>query len=454
LQKNGFQKIYNTQENMKISYISLGCSKNRVDLEYLMGSLKEGGHEITLEMADADAIIINTCGFIEPAVNEAVEAVLEAAQVKKPDAKLIVTGCMTERFKKDVSGELPEIDFHTGVGKMSDVIAYLEGLEPTGKEERDFLYGGARVLTTVPFSAYIKISEGCNNRCTYCTIPSIRGNLESRTIESVTDEIKSLAEQGVMEFVIVSQDNTKYGRDIYGKDSICKLLKEIEKIDGKFVVRLMYLNPDGVTEELVKLIKNSKKILSYYDIPIQHINSRVLKDMHRKAKTEDIKRVFSTIREIDPDAFIRTTMIVGFPGETDEEFAELLEFVQEYKPDYAGFFPFYPEEGTQATAMGMRVDGRKIRGRIGKLRKAQMKNTCERLKKLKKNDIICFAEKPNEEFGFLIEGRAIFQAPEVDGKVLFTDSEAIEGFGPYVCRIDQIKYPDIVCEVIRPADNF
>jgi ribosomal protein S12 methylthiotransferase len=434
---------------MKISYISLGCSKNKVDLEYLMGSLQEGGHEISLDMTEADAIIINTCGFIEPAVNEAVEAVLEAAQVKKPEAKLIVTGCMTERFKNDVAGELPEIDFHTGVGKMSDVIAYLEGIEPV-KKERDFLYGGARVLTGMPFSAYIKISEGCNNRCTYCTIPSIRGNLTGRRIEDIVNEITALKEQGVKEFVLVSQDNTKYGTDIYKKPMLCRLLREIDKIEGDFYVRIMYLNPDGVNEELVKLVEKSDKILSYYDIPVQHINKRVLKDMNRKSTPDDIKRVFRMIREIDPSAFIRTTMIVGFPGETDEEFDELLEFVKVYKPDYAGFFPFYPEEGTKATAMGMKVDGRKVRGRIGALRKAQIKNTRERLKKVKKNDIICFAEKPNEEFGFLMEGRALFQAPEVDGKVLFTDSEAINGYGPYICRIEKISYPDIVCEIVRP----
>lgn len=435
---------------MKISYISLGCSKNKVDLEYLMGSLKEGGHQITVDMAEADAIIINTCGFIEPAVNEAIEAVLEADQVKKPGAKLIVTGCMTERFKNDVAGELPEIDFHTGVGKMSDVISYLEGVEPKESRERDFLYGSSRVLTGVPFSAYIKVSEGCNNRCTYCTIPSIRGNLVSRTIEDILKEIENLKEQGVQEFVLVSQDNTKYGQDIYKKTMLPELLKRIDELEGKFYVRIMYLNPDGVTEDLVKLVKNSEKILSYYDIPVQHISQRILKDMHRKSTPEDIKKVFKLIRKADPNAFIRTTMIVGFPGETDEEFAELLEFVKEFKPDFAGFFPFYPEKGTKATAMGMKVDGRKVRGRIGSLRKAQIKNTRDRLKKLKKDDIICFAEKPNEEFGFIMEGRAIFQAPEVDGKVIFNDSEAINGFGPFVCRIEQISYPDIVCEVVRP----
>ncbi|WP_022851415.1 30S ribosomal protein S12 methylthiotransferase RimO [Limisalsivibrio acetivorans] len=431
---------------MKVAYISLGCSKNRVDLEYLIGELNEQGHEITVEIPDADLLVVNTCGFIEPAVTEAVETIVESAQALKPGAKLAVTGCMTERYMDEIADELPEIDFHTGAGRMDDLLAWLDGRRI--KSTQNYRYDKPRVLTTPSYYAYLKIADGCSNRCSYCTIPSIRGKLTSRRMEDIVDEAVRLTQSGVKELVIVSQDSTKYGSDIYGKPKLIELINKLDNVDGDFYIRLMYLNPDGVTEELVEKVNESGRIISYYDMPVQHFSDEMLKKMNRRSSSADIAKVFHMIREKNPDAFIRTTAIVGFPGESEEDFDKLLSFIKEYKPDFAGFFPYYREEGTPAAEIDIKMDGRNVRGRIGKLRRAQERNTVERLKKLKKNDILCFAEKTNEDFDFLIEGRAMFQAPEVDGKVIFTAGTADSGAGPYTCTIDKIVYPDLYCMMV------
>jgi len=427
----------------KVSFISLGCSKNQVDLEYLMGSVRDEGYQITHIPEDSDAIVVNTCGFIEPAVNEAIENILEMSEVKKSDAKLIVTGCMSERYKGDLLNEIPEIDFFTGVGELEKVVGYLKGSEKAPEN-----YGQSRVIANSPYYAYLKISEGCNNRCSYCAIPSIRGNLVSIPMEKCVAEAKNLISEGIKELIVVSQDNTKYGSDIYGETKIVELLKKLENLDGDFKIRVMYLNPDGVTDELINTMCNSDKILSYFDIPVQHYSDRVLKAMRRKSDSKTIDKVFSRIREVDPESFIRTTCIVGFPGESEDDFKELERFLNRHKPDFAGFFPYYREKGTTAYALGAPLGRRETNKRIRTLEKIQKANCNNRLKMLKKSDIICFVEGVSEESEFILEGRAEFQAPEIDGKAFFIEGEADSGFGPYVCRIKRIIYPDIYCEII------
>lgn len=427
-----------------ISFISLGCSKNQVDLEYLMGAVRDEGYNITHIPEDADAIVVNTCGFIEPAVAEAIDNILEMSRRKQKDAKLIVTGCMSERYKGDLLNEMPEIDFFTGVGDLDRVIGYLNGTD-----KRPANYGSARVIANAPYYAYLKISEGCNNRCSYCAIPGIRGNLVSIKTEDILKEAENLVKDGIKELIVISQDNTKYGSDIYGEPKICELLKSLAQIDGDFKIRVMYMNPDGVTKELAETICKTDKILSYFDIPVQHYSPRILKSMKRKSTPEMIDEVFKMIRSIDPDSFIRTTCIVGFPGETEADYLELENFLRKHKPDFAGFFPYYREKGTQAYSLGQPLGKREVNRRIKNLQKIQKENTNNRLKSLKKQDILCYVEGESEESEFILQARADFQAPEIDGHAFIIGGSADRGFGPYPCRIRKIIYPDIYCEIIE-----
>lgn len=431
-------------KNNKVSFVSLGCSKNQVDLEYLMGAVEKEGFTITNIPEESDAIIINTCGFIEPAVTEAIDNILEMNGRRKVGAKLIVTGCMSERYKDDMKDELPEVDFFTGVGNLQSVIGFLRG---DGKAVTD--YGDARILANESYYAYLKVSEGCSNRCSYCAIPGIRGDLKSRPMEDILKEAEALVKNGVKELIVISQDNTKYGRDIYGETKIAELLTELEKIDGDFHIRVMYLNPDGVTQKLIDTMCGSEKILSYFDIPVQHYSANMLKAMKRKSNPEIIDRVYDSIRAADPESFIRTTMIVGFPGETEEDFAELQKFLERHKPDFAGFFPYYRETGTSAYELGEGVGKRETAKRISTLQKMQKRNTNNRLKMQKKNDIICFVEGESDQSELILQGRALFQAPEIDGRAYFIDGIATDGYGPYTCRIKRVIYPDIYCEIIE-----
>lgn len=428
----------------KISFVSLGCSKNQVDLEYLIGASQAEGFQVTNIPEESDAIIINTCGFIAPAVEEAIENILEMSSRKKEGAKLIVTGCMSERYGGEITKEIPEIDFYTGVGQLQEVIMYLKGSDKPVEN-----YGSARVITNAHYYAYLKISEGCNNRCSYCAIPGIRGGLASRQMEEIVKEAQSLIAEGVKELIVISQDNTKYGTDIYGEQKINELLGKLAGLEGDFHIRVMYMNPDGVTNQLIETICGSDKILSYFDIPVQHYSDKILKAMKRKSDSGTIDEVFDRIRRADPESFIRTTLIVGFPGEEAEDFAELEKFLERHKPDFAGFFPYSKEEGTSAYDMGEPVGRRETNKRIRALQKLQKTNTNNRLKMLKKNDIICFVEGESSESELILEGRALFQAPEIDGRAYFIDGVATDGYGPYSCRIKRIIYPDIYCEIIE-----
>lgn len=429
---------------MKISFISLGCPKNQVDLEYLIGDINAKGHTIVTSAAESDAVIINTCGFIEPAVKEAISEILAVRKETGEGAKLIVTGCMVERYKDDFAKELPEVDFFTGVGKLGEVIAYLEGKKPSEAKP----LSGARILANAPYYAYLKISEGCNNRCAYCTIPDIRGPLASWDFDGIVSEAAALVKEGVRELIIVSQDTTKYGED-KGEIRLIPLLSRITAIPGDFVVRLMYLNPDGVTEEIVKFVAENEKMLPYFEIPVQHASARMLKLMRRRSTPEDIRKAWECIRTHCPGAFIRTTAIVGFPGETEEDFNEMLAFFTEMKPDFAGFFPYHPEDGTPAATMPDRPDAKTVKARMKALQSVQKKNTVNRLKALKKTTFPCYVERESDDFAFILEGRAQFQAPEIDGKLFVVDGVADRGYGPYECRIQKIVYPDVYVELIQ-----
>ncbi len=430
---------------MKVSYISLGCAKNQVDFEYLIGELSADGFETELDPAKCDAVIVNTCGFIEPAVKEAIDNILLMAETIPQHAKLVVTGCMAERYKADIQSELPEIDFLTGVGDLTAAGDYLRDLAKVQKRSK----GSERILVNSPYFAFIKVSEGCNNRCSYCTIPSIRGNLKSRTPESILTEAKELVQNGVKEIIIVSQDTTKYEKDLTGEVGLVKLLTTLTSELPDTMFRLLYLNPDGVTDELIEFIAKTDNVIKYFEIPVQHASDNVLKAMNRHSNKQMIVDTFNKIRQSIPEAFIRTTFIVGFPTETEEDFQEAVEFLEQLKPDFAGFFPYYEEDGTKAATIVNEIPEKVVAKRIKKLQTIQKRNTVARLKSLKKSEFLCFVDKTNDDFEFILEGRALFQAPEIDGKLYVTDGIASNGSGPYKCFINKIAYPDIYVTMVQ-----
>ena len=427
------------KNKIKISYVSLGCAKNQVDFEYLIGELSADGFISETDPSKCDAVIINTCGFIEPAVKEAVDNILQMDNIISKKAKLIVTGCMVERYKEEILKEMPEIDFTTGVGKLSEAADYLRKLFNVEKSSEK----APRAITNAPYYAYVKISEGCNNLCTFCVIPSIRGKLKSRTMEDIISEIDELVKEGVKEIIIISQDTTQYGLDIYGEE---KLLCLMEKITSQFpetLFRMLYLNPEGVRENIISFVAETKNMVKYFEVPVQHASDNILKKMGRASDRKTIDNVFDNIRRLCPEAFIRTTFIVGFPGETDEDYNELYNFIKDKKPDFAGFFPYYKEEGSIAYNFNDDVDKKIVSKRIKELQSLQKKNTSSRLKEYKKKELICFVDKTNDDFEFILEGRAIFQAPDTDGKLYVTDGIADKGSGPYKCIINKVAYPDI-----------
>ncbi len=435
-------------KSRKISYVSLGCAKNQVDFEYLIGELAGDGFVSEQDPAKCDAVIINTCGFIEPAVKEAVDNILHMENIISKKAKLIVTGCMVERYKEEVLKEMPEIDFVTGVGKLSEAADYLRDLFHIEKSGNKIV----RAVTNVPYYAYVKISEGCNNTCAFCVIPSIRGRLKSRTMEDIEEEINMLVSQGVKEIVIISQDTTQYGMDIYNKAMLIPLMKNLTSKFNNTLFRMLYLNPEGVTKELIEFMAGQENIIKYFEVPVQHASDNILTAMRRASTRQVIDQVFNNIREICPDAFIRTTFIVGFPGETEEDYNELYEFIKDKKPDYAGFFPYYNEEGASAYNYDNQVDKTIVKGRIKKLQSLQKKNTSTRLREFKKKEFLCFVDKENDDFAFILEGRALFQAPDTDGKLYVTDGQAYKGSGPYKCIVNKVAYPDIYVTFLE-GDN-
>lgn len=409
----------------KVSMVSLGCPKNQVDAEQMLYTLQSAGFELTPAEADADAIIINTCGFIESAKAEAIENILEAAKYKQDGncKALIVTGCLAERYQNDVTEEIPEVDVCVGIGsngKIAEIVKNaIEGkCENSFGAKEDLDLNTKRILGGYPFTAYLKVADGCNNCCTYCAIPKIRGKMRSRKIEDCVNEAKELAANGVRELIVVAQDTTAYGSDIYGKPMLSQLLKELCKIDGIHWVRTLYTYPDKIDDELLETIKNEEKLIKYLDIPIQHVNSEILKKMNRKGSRDDLEALIKNIRAKIPEITLRTTLITGFPGESEEQFTELCEFVKLTRFDRLGCFAYSPEEDTVAAEMPNQIDEQTKVSRAENIMEMQM-------------DIM--REKNEEKIGSVLEviiegwddyikcyfGRTVCDAPEVDGKIFF-----------------------------------
>lgn len=347
----------------KIALISLGCAKNLVNSEQMLCLLDEAGYTLVPEPDGADAVIINTCGFIDSAKSEAIENILDMAALKAEGRlkKIVVTGCLSERYREEIKKEMPEVDALVGVGSYADIV---EVVKETLEDKPCDRFGDknapvdevGRYLTSEPGWAYLKIAEGCDNRCAYCAIPDIRGRFRSRPMENILAEATALAQSGCRELIIIAQDITRYGLDLYGNHRLAELCRALSEIEGVEWIRLHYLYPEEVDEELIDEIAANDKIVKYLDIPIQHINSEILRRMNRRGTGEEIRRLFKTLRERVPGLVLRTSLITGLPGETEKEYEELCEFLQEARIERVGVFPYSPEEGTPAAEMCDRVD--------------------------------------------------------------------------------------------------
>ena len=410
---------------MKIAFVSLGCAKNLVNTEQMMALVKAAGHTVTGDPEGADVAVLNTCGFIDSAKSEAIQNILELAALKEQGklGKLLVAGCLTQRYRDEILEELPEIDGILGTGSYTDVVpaidAMMEGDTPTYFGDIDHtIEDGERMVSTPSYTAFLKIAEGCDNRCAYCVIPSLRGRYRSRTMESLLAEAKKLADDGVQELIVIAQDITRYGTDLYHKRMLPELLTELCKMPFHWV-RLHYLYPDELDDALIDVIAREHKILKYIDIPLQHINDRILKAMNRRSTKAEIIALLQKLRERLPGLVLRTSLICGLPGETEEEFEELCDFLRESGIERAGIFQFSPEEGTPAAVMPDQVDPDTAKRRVELLVELQSRvmDAWNESRLGESLEVLCEGFDP--DMG-CYAGRSYADSPDVDGKVFFT----------------------------------
>lgn len=421
---------------MKLALISLGCSKNLVDSEHYLGILSQRkGMELTSELSEADIVIVNTCGFIGDAKEESIETILEVSEFKETGnlKKLIVAGCLAQKYSEEILKELPEVDAVIGTGdidKIEKVVdEILENKKVVETKNMTFLANAntERVLTTASHTAYLKISEGCNRACTYCIIPQMRGRLRSRSIEDIVEEAKRLVASGVREINLLAQETTEYGIDLYGDKKLAALMKELCKIEGLKWLRTYYMHPEYVTDELIEVMKSEEKICKYFDVPIQHVSDNILRNMARAKGGEQVKDVLNRIRKAIPEATIRTTLIVGFPGETEKNFQELMDYVREFEFDYAGVFKYSREEDTVAYNLPNQVPEEIKEKRYAELVNLQSEIAERKNRRLLGEEIEVMIDGVSSESEYLLEGRTRGQALEIDGKVLTTDGTAKPG---------------------------
>lgn len=439
---------------MKVLFVSLGCDKNLVDSEVMLGLLTENNYEITNEDSEADAIVVNTCCFIHDAKEESITTILEMAELKKT-AKLkalIVTGCLAERYKEEIQKEIPEVDVVLGSSSYDAIVETmnmaLEGHADNVYKDINYLpkSNNNRVITTGNYMAYLKIAEGCDKRCTYCIIPYIRGNYRSVPMEDIISEAKRLVSTGIKEIVLVAQETTVYGKDIYGKKKLPDLLNKLCEIDGLKWIRLLYCYPEEITDELIETIKVQDKICNYIDMPIQHCEDTILRRMGRRTNKEHLVEVINKLRTNIPDIAIRTTLITGFPGETKEEFENLLDFVDEMEFDRLGVFPYSPEEDTKAATFDNQIDEQVKIQRKDEIMELQQEISYEQDQKMIGKVLEVLVE------GYLYEenvyiGRSYKDAPKVDGYIFFTSPEEIIS-GTFVnVKITEAKEYDLIGEV-------
>ena len=417
--------------SQSIGMVSLGCAKNQVDAEQMLFLLRQAGYNILPEPAGADVVIVNTCGFIESAKTEAIDNILAMAQLKAEGSvgKILVTGCLAQRYQEEILKELPEVDGVLGTGSYYDVVSAVkqlldgaEGIEEYGDIQAPVQECG-RILTTPKHYAYLKIAEGCDNHCAFCIIPTLRGKYRSRPMDKLIEEAKELAVSGVKELIVVAQDTSRYGIDLYGERKLAELLRELCKIDGFVWVRVHYLYPDEMSDELIDVLANEPKIVKYLDIPIQHIDDGILKKMNRRGNSKYLKALLTKLRDRIPGLVLRTSLITGLPGEGEKEFEALCDFLREYKLERVGAFAFSPEEGTRAAKMEY-PDAEVARQRADVVEEIQSRIMDEWNESMmgKKLQVLCEGYDADEECWY---GRTFADSPDIDGRILFDSEEEL-----------------------------
>lgn len=435
---------------MKIGFVSLGCSKNLVDTEMMIGLFKKNNFEIVNDPKKAEIILINTCGFIESAKEEAINTILEMSEYKKKKCKyMIATGCLVKRYQKELEQAIPEVDLWVGCEDYKmfwERVETLIGKEQTSKEELDYQN---RMITTGDKMAYLKIAEGCSNRCTYCAIPMIRGPFISRTMEDIIKEAKGLAQKGIQELVVIAQDTTKYGMDLYKEPQLAKLLQELEKIEEIKWIRFLYSYPETITDELIQTVKTSKKICHYFDIPIQHIANPVLKRMNRHSDGESIRKVIQKIRKEIPDVIIRSTVMVGFPGETKQDFEELYNFLEEVKFDKLGAFSYSKEEGTPAEKLKDQIHPATKKSRYNKVMSLQQQISNKNLEEKIGGSYQTLVENTSFDGSYYI-GRTYMDVADTDGVVFIENKDkGKDKIGQFVmCKITDVREYDLIGKIV------
>jgi ribosomal protein S12 methylthiotransferase len=451
--------LLNDNIKQKVSMVSLGCPKNLVDAEIMLGFLDREGYEITTDEKDADIIIVNTCAFIKEAKQESIDAILDLAD-RKHDGRcrlLIVTGCLPQRYQEELCRELPEVDIFIGTGDYPRIAEIIAEKEVSSEQLRyigdpNFIYDeeSPRLKSTPVYSAYLKIAEGCSNCCSYCVIPSLRGSYRSRPVEALVTEARRLVEGGARELNLIAQDITNYGTDLAGKPTLEELIRRLAEIEDLHWIRLLYAYPNGITDGLIRLIKEEKKVCKYLDIPLQHISDPILARMNRRSTSGEIRTLLAKLRGEIPDIALRTSLIVGFPGETDDDFKQLLQFVEEAQFDRLGVFCYSREEGTPAAEMMDQVSERIKRERYKKIMKAQSRLSFKRNRRLvgKVEEVI--VEGYSEETELLLKGRSSRQAPDIDGQVYITAGTANIGDIVPLKITDSSDY-DLIGEILEDS---
>lgn len=422
---------------VKVGMVSLGCSKNQVDGEIMLSLIQRDGYELCGDAEQCDVVIINTCAFIENAKRESIENILEFCELKRQGVikAVVVTGCLAERYQQELVTEIPEADVILGIGRNTDIVnaidQALQGERVVEFAPKDELVMDAeRVLTNAPYYAYIKLADGCDNRCTYCAIPNIRGRFRSRKMENILEEVRRFAAQGVTEMNLVAQDTTRYGEDIYGKLMLPELIREVCKVDGVHWVRILYCYPQRVTDELLEVMASEPKVVKYMDVPVQHASGRILKAMNRRDDYGYLRNLMQKIREKIPGVVLRTTFITGFPGETEEDFAEMTRLVKEVKFERVGCFTYSPEDGTPAYSMPEQIDEETKRRRADIVMSEQLAIAEEFARSWIGRELEVVVEGLNEETG-IYYGRSYMDAPDIDTRVYF-DSPYEHETGEYV----------------------
>lgn len=442
----------------KIHFTSLGCSRNLVDTEVMLGIVLQAGYEPVADMQGADFYVINTCGFLESARQEAIDTIADLFNRKKKSAKIIVTGCMVQSHRDILKEKFPDIHYYLGSGDVANILDALKSEEAKDgvTEARSYLQSGEipRLLSTPKHYAYLKIAEGCKKRCAFCIIPMIKGGLKSKSVDQVLKEFKALLAQGVKEVILIAQDLGDFGKDRFEDEGLTSLLKELTKIEGDFWIRLLYLYPDEITDELIQVMKSDARILPYLDMPIQHINDRVLKSMHRKTNQAQILSTIEKLRKEIPQIVIRTSLMVGFPGETEEEFEELKQFVENQTLDNIGIFQYSLEKESYSALLPNHIDEQTKQRRFEELAKVQQFALSKQLKRFLKQRVEVVVEGTHPDSSHLLVGRFYGQCPEIDGMVIINDWKNVQSIGQRILvEITDILGYDLLGKMISPISQ-